>query len=436
MVNVYTYTLGCRLNQCESEGIMDAFISNGFEKAADSRSAELVIVNTCTVTSKAEQKARRMIRLFSETAKVILVTGCYAEMSAEEILKLSDRIVIFDMAQKASMLELPGYIREGLRMGETLEHLVRTFRKVDTDPFRFDAAHFAYHSRAYLKIQDGCDNHCGYCRTSIARGKSVSLDKHEVVRRALKLEAEGFHEVMLTGVNLTMYNHDDGGLGELCEMLLAALGPDMRIRFSSMEADHIDDRLLECIKDRRIQPHFHLPIQSASDKVLAICERKYQISKIAYVIDRIREYRDDPFFACDIITGLPGEMEEDFQMTYDFLEKYDLAAVHVFPYSPRLGTALYNTKEHHVEERVRDERAAILRNLSEKHLRRYISRQEGKEVEILVEEERNGTFHGTTGNYLKAAISWKGEGDIKPGDLLKGRFTKLSPLTVECDWKA
>ena len=410
---------------------MDAFSSFGFPVLSDPRKADLVIVNTCTVTGKAEQKARRMIRLFSSTAQALVVTGCYAEMDHDEVAALSDRLVIFNLAAKAAILELPGYIREGLAQGQDLLALLRSFRKVEKDPFLFDASSFSRHSRAYLKIQDGCDNHCGYCRTSVARGSSVSLDKNEVVRRALRLEAEGFHEIMLTGVNLTMYNHDEGGLGELCEMLLSSLGPDMRLRFSSMEADHIDDRLLECVKDHRIQPHFHLPIQSASDKVLAIAGRKYQIAKVEYVIGKLREYRDDPFIACDIITGLPGESDEDFRMTYDFLEQYEFSAFHVFPYSPRKGTALFDSAMH-VEERVRDERAEKLRRLSLVHQRRYVSRQLGKDVEILVEENEGGKLLGTTGNYLKTEALVDDGRLIRKGDLLSGRIVSIAPITVDC----
>lgn len=429
MIRIYVYTLGCRLNQCESEAITDAFISQGFQVVRNASEADLVIVNTCTVTSKAEQKARRMIRLFARTARALIITGCYAEMDADEIEKLSDKLVIFDLRQKASILELPGYLRSELHEEDMLLQLLEGFKKVDSDPFRFDARGFNDHSRAYLKIQDGCDNHCGYCRTSIARGSSISLDSEEVVRRALKLEAEGFHEIMLTGVNLTMYNHENGGLGELCEKLLAALGPDMRLRFSSMEADHVDDRLLECCRDERIQPHFHLPIQSASNKVLSIANRKYQIEKVKYIVERLREVKNDPFIACDIITGLPGEGEEEFQETYDFLEKYSFAAFHVFPYSPRKGTDLYGRKDR-PEERVRDERAEKLRKLSQVHQRRYLSRQEGRILEVLVEVTRNGLYYGTTGNYLKAEVVSRSGRRLVPGSLEKGVVESISPVRI------
>ena len=422
-MNVYIYTLGCRLNQAESEAIADSFSKAGFPLTS-STDADLIIVNSCTVTTKAEQKARRMIRLFAKHAEVI-VTGCYAELNKEEVASLSDKVTVFSLKEKASLLKLASHLSAKLAEGYPLHDAIVSFTYRSDDPFAFDASSFQYHSRAYLKIQDGCDNSCSYCRTTIARGPSVSLDADEVVKRAKKIEEEGLHEIMLTGVNLTMYNHDSGGLGELTERLLSELGPDMRIRFSSLEADHVDDRLLSCFKDERIFPHFHLPIQSASNRVLERVNRKYTIEHIEYIISKMREYKDDPFIACDIIAGLPGEDDEAFQLTYDFLARTGFAAMHVFPYSPREGTALWGASDR-VEERVRDDRAAKLRKLSMVLSRRYVSRQIGKECEVIVEKEKGGKLFGTTGNYLKVEIASHSES--REGSLLKGRIVSLSPL--------
>ena len=422
-MRVYVYTLGCRLNQCESEAIADSFVKNGFEVEKEYKGAEITIVNTCTVTSKAEQKARRMIRLFSDKSEVVIVTGCYAEGSREEIENLGDNIVVFSLSEKASILSLPQHIGNMVLSGMNAYNAVKSFKKSERSVFSFDAHSFAYHSRAYLKIQDGCDNSCGYCRTTIARGKSVFLDPEIVVERVKRLEEEGFHEVMLTGVNLTNYDHDGEGLGGVMEKILSALGPDMRLRLSSMEPDHVDDRLLDAISDYRVFPHFHIPIQTASDYVLGIIGRKYSISHVEYIIKRLREMKDDPFIACDIIAGLPGEREEDWKKTYEFLSKNDFAAMHVFPYSPRPGTPLYDSKLK-IEERVRDQRAAELRKLSDRQSRQYLERQLGKNVEIIA--EKNG--EGTTGNYLKAKIITPNE--IKEGGLYRGKITSIFPLEV------
>ncbi len=423
-MNVYIYTLGCRLNQAESEAIAERFQQEGF-RLSPWDEADLVIVNSCTVTAKAEQKARRMIRRFSEHSEVV-VTGCYAELESSEVNALSRKVTVFSLKEKASLLSLPEHIVSALSSGLTLHDAILSFTRRSTDLFAFDASSFQYHSRAYLKIQDGCDNSCGYCRTTIARGPSVSLPAEEAVRRALEIEAKGFHEIMLTGVNLTMYDHDGDGLGGLIEKLLASLGGGMRLRLSSMEPDHVDDRLLDTLSDSRMQPHFHIPIQSASEKVLTIASRRYSISHVEHIIKRMRAAKDDPFIACDVIAGLPGEGEKEFEETYDFLDRNDFSAMHVFPYSPRPGTPLYGMKNR-AEERVRDERAERLRELSALHSRRYLERQKGKRLEILVE---NGC-EGTTGNYLKGSVALP-EGRVPVrGMIYEGILSSIDPVVIE-----
>ena len=423
-MNVYIYTLGCRLNQAESEAVAERFQNAGFTLSAWSV-ADIVIVNSCTVTAKAEQKARRMIRRFAERSEVI-VTGCYAELEKDEVLSLSDKVTVFSLKEKASLLSLPEHIRTALSAGMSAHEAIVSFTERSDDLFAFDASSFQYHSRAYLKVQDGCDNSCGYCRTTIARGPAVSLPAEEAVRRALEIEAKGFHEIMLTGVNLTMYDHDGEGLGGLVEKLLAALGDGMRLRLSSMEPDHVDERLLDTLSDHRMQPHFHIPIQSASAKVLERASRRYSIEHVEHIIERMRDAKDDPFIACDVIAGLPGEGDREFMETYDFLDRNGFAAMHVFPYSPRPGTPLYGARDR-AEERVRDERAEKLRELSARHSQEYIKRQMGKRLEILVE---NGS-EGTTGNYLKGSVLLPDGKVPVRGMIYEGVMTSTDPIVIK-----
>ena len=423
-MNVYIYTLGCRLNQAESEAVAERFQNAGFTLSAWSV-ADIVIVNSCTVTAKAEQKARRMIRRFAERSEVI-VTGCYAELEKDEVLSLSDKVTVFSLKEKASLLSLPEHIRTALSAGMSAHEAIVSFTERSDDLFAFDASSFQYHSRAYLKVQDGCDNSCGYCRTTIARGPAVSLPAEEAVRRALEIEAKGFHEIMLTGVNLTMYDHDGEGLGGLVEKLLAALGDGMRLRLSSMEPDHVDERLLDTLSDHRMQPHFHIPIQSASAKVLERASRRYSIEHVEHIIERMRDAKDDPFIACDVIAGLPGEGDREFMETYDFLDRNGFAAMHVFPYSPRPGTPLYGARDR-AEERVRDERAEKLRELSARHSQEYIKRQMGKRLEILVE---NGS-EGTTGNYLKGSVLLPDGKVPVRGMIYEGVMTSSDPIVIK-----
>lgn len=420
-MRIFVYTLGCRVNQCESEAIAEAFSKHGHEVLHSSTNADLVIVNTCTVTSKAEQKARRVIRLFASKA-VTLVTGCYAQVNPQEIEALSDNVVVLPLLKKPELLRLPEFINDRIGM-DTLE-MVRDFcslkRPMKTSLFDFAPSEFSYHCRSYLKVQDGCDNNCGFCRVHIARGSSYSLDADTAVQRALEIEKRGYHEIVLTGVNLTMYDHTGRGLGGLLEKMLSAVGPDMRFRLSSMEPDHIDDLLLEQLKDPRMQPYFHIPIQSASDKVIKRINRKYDSSHLEYVISRLREIKGDPFLACDVITGLPAEGDEEFEFTRAFLERHGFAMMHVFPFSPRPDTALEHARDR-APESVRDERAKILRDLSLDLNRRYVERQVGLENEVILEDHKGGKWFGLTGNYLRVEVLGVPE-RAKCGDLVRVRL--------------
>ena len=428
-MKVFIYTLGCRVNQCESEAIAESFAKAGHSVLNSHEEADLTIVNTCTVTSKAEQKARREIRLFAKTAPV-LVTGCYAQVNPKEIEDLADNVVVLPLLRKPELLGLASFIEnhQNLDVLSQLTEFAKERREGYGGLFDFAPSQFSYHSRSYLKIQDGCDNNCGFCRVHIARGPSYSLDSETVVQRALEIEKQGYHEIVLTGVNLTMYDHTNRGLGGLLEKLLAAVGPDMRFRLSSLEPDHIDDLLLEQLKDPRMQPYFHIPIQSAADKVIKRINRTYDSNHLEYVISRLREIKDDPFLACDIITGLPGEGDEEFEITRSFLERHGFALMHVFPFSPRPDTALYRAKDR-VPENIRDERALVLRNLSARLNKAYTERQVCKESEIILEGRRTGHWHGLTGNYLKLDVTGVPD-NANVGDLFKVRILSETQAEV------
>ncbi len=418
-MRVSAYTLGCRLNQCESEAILDSFSKAGFSVVGENDSADLVIVNTCTVTSKAEQKARRMVRLFSKRGAIVLITGCYADNIGE----ICDNVVIVPLSKKAQIMALPEHINKAIEGGMSLYEALTSFTDISASPFDYTASSFAYHSRAYLKIQDGCDNACAYCRVHVVRGKSCFLDEAEVLKRIKELEDAGFQEIVLTGVNLTMYNHENGGLGALLLSIIPHLKPNTRLRLSSMEPDHIDDKLIEACKSEHLHPHFHIPVQSASDKVLQRVDRKYSKAHLEYIIKELRRVKDDPFIACDVITGLPSEGEDEFEETVEFLTRNQFAALHVFPFSPRPDTPLFISKDK-PEERVRDERAERLRLLSVQLSSTYKERQIGKTVEVLAENRKGGVWHGTTGNYLKAHLI--SDTIIERGKLYKGIISKVN----------
>ena len=408
-MNICVYTLGCRLNQCESEAIASSFVSEGFSVVDENSGADLYIVNTCTVTGKAEQKARRMIRLFAARDSYVVVTGCYAQMAQEELEKLSDRVLVVPLVKKAALLQLAKHINSAFAGGMDLGEALSSFTEADAGVFDYEASSFSYHSRAYLKVQDGCDNECGYCRVHVARGKSVSLDRNLVIERALELEERGFNEIVLTGVNLTMYDHEGEGLGGMMLSLIPRLRDTTRLRL--------------------VHPHFHIPLQSASDKVLRRSSRKYSRSHLEWVLSQLRRVKDDPFIACDVIAGLPAEGEAEFRETYEFLKDNRFAAMHVFPFSPRPDTPLWGARDR-AEERVRDERAKLLRELSGQLSDEYTARQKGRTLEVLLETRKDGLWYGTTGNYLKVKVK-NAPAFSTRGQILSGRLEKPGLLVLD-----
>jgi threonylcarbamoyladenosine tRNA methylthiotransferase MtaB len=410
-MRVAVYTLGCKLNQCESEALASSFDSRGFFIGTYRDDAEIYIINTCTVTSKAEQKARRIIRKLSSEhpTSVVIVTGCYAQLNRED-LELADNVIVIPHDDKTDLNRLPEYLKGMEHQIESsgIANAVRTFFKseisgsADPDRFWYDSVDFNYHTRAFLKIQDGCDNSCAYCRVTIARGKSVSLDTDSVLNQFEKLQNEGFREVVLTGVNLTSYKSGDIDFAELLNKL-AAHSKYCRIRISSLEPETIDCRMTEAIRHPAICPHFHISVQSGSDRILGLMGRHNDRAKIITAVEALRAVKDDPFFAADIIAGFPGETDDDFELTRSLLEECEFTHLHVFPFSARPGTAAF-TMKNKVPERIAAERTKVLRQLSDDNFNKYRRRQAGRELEVLIEEEKDGIMFGTSGNYLKAAI--------------------------------
>ena len=446
------YTLGCKLNQSESEALVSSFDNRGFLISKVSDHADVYIVNSCTVTTKAEQKARRMIRKFARenNGSVVLVTGCYAQVEPEEIENLEKNVFVVSMDRKHTLLNLPDAIREGESHGLSLLEIISEFLDdsrgreiVSEDRFKFDASSFTDHARAYLKIQDGCDNNCAYCRVTIARGDSVSLSLGEVLARALKLEAAGYREVILTGVNITDYRdpeNPDNRLAALVRALSSAL-QTVRIRLSSLEPDMIDDDLVQAVSHSAVVPHFHIPIQSGSDSVLEKINRHYTSEKVVEAVGLLRSVKKDPFIAGDLIVGLPGETEEDFNNSYNLIEKLGLSQLHLFPYSPRPGTALY-TANNRVPERITGERASHIRQLTSDLYKQYLERWNGREVEVILEkyiESGSGkaclasTWSGLSENYLHVSLKGLGNDISYRGKLVKCRINSVDS-GIECEF--
>jgi threonylcarbamoyladenosine tRNA methylthiotransferase MtaB len=403
------YTLGCKLNQCETEALADAFRSAGCEAVGIDEAADIYIFNTCTVTSKSEQKARRLLRrILAERSGVpLIVTGCYAELEKAGLENLGRRVFVLGFDKKAALLELPAFlVRSAAAFSGNTFEAVAAFcaqsrpRREPNDSFRFHASRCSFHTRAFLKIQDGCDNRCSYCRVPLARGPSVSLAAGEVVSRFRGLESEGYKEIVLTGVNLLAYRWEGIGFEGLLERLLASAAGVSRVRISSLEPEGISPSLVRILSHPRICPHFHLPVQSGSDSVLRAMGRRYDRRVLAEAVGRLRSARNNPFIAADIITGFPGETARDHSQTETLVRDLGFASLHVFPFSPRPGTAAWRMKNP-VPERLSRERAAALRGLSGEGWTEYAQSLIGQCLDVLVEEDTaGGDWKGLSANYM------------------------------------
>ena len=418
-------TLGCKLNQLESEAIADAYSCEGYnkyeiknkkleieedfyreqrrEKKNSNTEPMIIIINTCTVTSKADQKARRVIRkaLRDYPDAKVIVTGCYAQLNKDDILKLET-----DGRQRLSVVSKDKIIKQK-----------------ENDLFQFNPKQFSQHTRSLLKIQDGCDKCCTYCKIRLARGKSISLNADEVLKRLRVLE-ETHAEAVLTGVNISQYK-DKGrkknkttelhgvaqseeekvfGLSELLDYLLSGT-EKIAIRLSSLAPQSVDEKLVKVLAHPRIRPHFHLSVQSCSDKILEKMGRAYNAQSVEKAVMLLRGAkkaesfaRGDPFLACDIITGFPGESEIEFEETYNLCKKLDFAWIHVFPFSKREGTPAFSFTDCIAESEV-TRRVELFTELAKRGRAEYTHRWIGKDVDVLVERERDSTTNGTSGSF-------------------------------------
>lgn len=437
-LSVAFHTLGCRLNQLETEAIAQAFRKEGFRTVHWGERADLYLVNTCTVTSKAEQKARRVIRkaLKENPAACVIATGCYAQLDPETMAGLAEtldeaimgtadrtvidrrRLVVVSGDDKSALLDLPAYIADSACSSTELPSVLTSWNdrapectKDGSDRFRFDANDFAFHSRASLKIQDGCDNACAYCRVRLARGRSVSLRAEEALARLQDLETRGYAEAVLTGINVSQYRDNSGVAGSsldfpgLLRYLLAGT-ERIALRISSTEPDGVTEDFVEAVSDRRVRPHFHLSVQSLCDATLSRMRRHYNAAQVEQAVSRLRAVKDDPFLACDIIAGFPGETDGEFEESYARAARIGFAWIHAFPFSPRPGTEAA-TLPGHVDERCSTERVDRLLDLGRVGREAYLSHWLGREVSAIAEASSHGDrgfFVALSENYLKLAI--------------------------------
>lgn len=423
--SVAFHTLGCKVNHYETEAIWQLFKDEGYERKDFDHQADVYVINTCTVTNTGDKKSRQVIRraVRQNPDAVICVTGCYAQTSPAEIMAIPGVDIVVGTQDRSKML---GYI-EQYRAERKPINAVRNIMKNRVYE-ELDVPYFTDRTRASLKIQEGCNNFCTFCIIPWARGLMRSRDPKEVINQAQQLVDAGYLEIVLTGIHTGGYGQDlkDYNLAQLLRDLEAQVKGLRRLRISSIEASQLTDEVLQVLKESKvIVNHLHIPIQSGSDTVLKRMRRKYTMEFFGERLDRLKEVLPDLAITSDVIVGFPGETEEEFMETYNFIAKHQFAELHVFPFSKRTGTPAARM-ENQVDEEVKNERVHRLLTLNDQLAKEYASRFDGELLEVIPEDitsegEHAGMLVGHTANYLK--VVFEGTPDMI-GKMVRVKVTK------------
>ena len=407
------YTLGCKVNQYETNAMEQQFIKNGYKVVDHHDFADIYVVNTCTVTNIAERKSRQMLRRVKDINKdaILVVCGCYAQVAKEELEKIPEIDIILGINEKNNIVKIvEDYIEKKKNKEEIVSDVSNQNEFLD-----FGDVTYTEKNRAVVKVQDGCNMFCSYCIIPYARGRIRSRKIESVVSEISKIAKLGIKEVVITGIHVASYGKDfeeNIGLIDLLEAINKIDGIE-RIRLSSIEPNIIDEEFVKRLsKLEKICPHFHLSLQSGCDETLKRMNRKYTTKKYKEAVDLLRNYFPDVNFTTDVIVGFPGETEEEFNTTYKFLEEIKFYRMHVFKYSKRRGTVA-EKMPNQIDGNIKEERSNKLIELSNKNENEYNESYIGKEVNVLFEEYENGYFRGYATNYMMVNVPGKKEDEEK-----------------------
>ena len=403
-LKVAFYSLGCRMNQFETSAMEEEFENRGYTLSEFSDKADIYVVNTCTVTNDADRSSRKTIRQAKRRNPdaVVVATGCYAQVSPDELSKMEEVDLVIGNSHKTAVLEIvEQFINERRQDKVFIDNI---FRKNDFETFQIST--FYEGSRPILKVQEGCNSFCSFCIIPFARGKVRSAKINQIVNQAKILVDRGFKEIVLTGTQLSQfgYDHKEGYLYDLLKRLVKIEGL-YRVRLSSMGINEIDKKLLDLItSEEKIAPHFHLSIQSGDDRVLKDMKRNYTVSQYEKVINEIIKKRPDTAIGTDLITGFPTENEKAFENTVKTVKDLPFAYIHVFTYSQRKGTSAEKFGDT-VYPQEKKRRTQIIRQISQEKNRKFRERYIGKPLEVLIISEKDGKKIGLTGNYIHISFS-------------------------------
>lgn len=403
MKKVAFYTLGCKLNYSETSSIGRLFIDNGYAKVEFHETADIYVINTCSVTDHADKKCRKVVKeaLKHSPNAYVAIIGCYAQLKPQEISEIPGVDIVLGASEKFQLMDYIGNLSKQ-------EGKAKIFQQEITQVDSFVSS-FSYgdRTRTFLKVQDGCDYSCTFCTIPLARGASRSDTVENVVENAKRIAETGTKEIVLTGVNIGDFG-DKGKYTffDLVKALDEVEGID-RFRISSIEPNLLSDEIIEFVaRSKRFVPHFHIPLQSGSNKILAAMRRRYKRELYTERVNKIRAIMPDACIGVDVIVGFPGETREDFIDTYNFINEMDISYLHVFTYSERENTVAIEMKGA-VPGSDRAERNKMLTILSEKKRRHFYEQQLGKEAVVLFEaDSKDGYMHGFTRNYVKVRAKY------------------------------
>ncbi len=423
MNSVAFHTLGCKVNQYETEAMEELFEKNGYNIVGEDGYSDIYVINTCTVTNLSDRKSRQFIRKSKKKnpEAIVAVVGCYSQVSPEEVENIDGVDVIIGTSERGRIVELceeAAFTKRKINIVRSVK-TYKEFEKIDIDELKS-------RTRAFVKIQDGCNQFCSYCIIPYARGPIRSREYEDIETEIKKLAKAGFKEIVLTGIHVASYGKDlkNESIVEAIDKISHIEGIE-RIRLSSLEPTLIDDDFMKIMtKSSKICDHFHLSLQSGSDTVLKRMNRKYTTEDYRQRVDLIREYLPDAGITTDVIVGFPGETEEEFKETMNFVEEIGFSRIHVFKYSPRKGTpAAIMGNQIHGE--IKNMRSEILIKLGDKLSKEFNSKYLDIPKEVLYEEhtkKNSDVYEGYTSNYIRVRTP-------SPDDIIGTiKATKLSGI--------
>ena len=429
MKKVAFYTLGCKVNQYETEAMLEMFEKDGYEQVGSEDYADVYVINTCTVTHMSDRKSRQYIRRMKKKNPnaIIAVVGCYSQVSPEEILDIEEVNLVMGTNERRQIVEEIKKIDVTNKVSTVDDIMkVRAFEEIEISQSNG-------RTRAFMKIQDGCDRFCTYCIIPYARGGKVrSRDMESIVNEAKTLAENGYEEVVLTGIHVASYGKDlkdeDTKLLDVIKQINNIEGIK-RIRTSSVEPILFTDEFVsEVSKMEKVMPHYHLSLQSGCDETLKRMNRRYTTAQYKEIVDKLRKEIPNVAITTDVIVGFPGETEEEFEKTYNFLKDIGLSQMHIFKYSPRKGTKAADM-ENQVSPQIKHERSEKLLQLNKENFMKFASKSVGKEFEVLFEQKvGDDKYEGLTPNYLKTFVTC--DEDIC-GKIMKVKITEVKDEYVE-----